>query len=347
MLTQKKWYFRFALLTTLLALCVIVLGAYTRIKDAGLGCPDWPGCYGQLTVPSSSHALAKAKAEFPNHTIEAHKAWPEMIHRYFAGTLATLVFVLTAVGFIHRTKFNIPVVVLAALTVLIIFQAMLGMWTVTLKLLPVVVMGHLLGGFTLAALLWGLTLQTSGWLRQKEYINTNSLRLWATLGLIILAVQVFLGGWTSANYAGIACPDFPFCYGNLWPAMDFEQAFQFWMPVGVDYQGGSLSEEAKTTIQMMHRLGALVTFVYLGIFSLRLIFDNFSPVMRRLGRVLLVLLLSQVTIGIMNVVLKLPLHVAVSHNAVAALLVLTLVAINFSLYTKKQNEVDDASVYAG
>lgn len=339
MLMQNSWYSRLALLTTLLALCVIILGAYTRIKDAGLGCPDWPGCYGQLTVPETSHALAKAKQAYPSHTVEAHKAWPEMIHRYFAASLAILVLVLTLLGFWQKRKFRLAWGLLLTLTLLIIFQAMLGMWTVTLKLLPVVVMGHLLGGFTLAALLWWLTLQSSGWLRQKEFIQTHSLRPWAALGLVVLALQIFLGGWTSANYAGIACPDFPFCYGNLWPAMDFKQALQFWMPVGIDYQGGSLTEEAKITIQMLHRLGALITTLYLGWLGLRLILDNYTQALRYLGGLLLILLLLQVSLGILNVLLKLPLHVAVSHNAVAALLLLSLVSINFHLYAKKMDEL--------
>lgn len=336
MSTQRSWYFRLALVTTLLALCVIVLGAYTRIKDAGLGCPDWPGCYGQLIVPETPHALAKAKEAFPTHTVEAHKAWAEMIHRYFAGTLATLIFILTLVGFIQKRRLQLPVGLLLALASLIIFQALLGMWTVTLKLLPVVVMGHLLGGLTIVALVWLLALHTSGRLRNPLPIQTHGLRPWASFGLIILAVQIMLGGWTSANYAGIACPDFPFCYGNLWPTMDFKQAFQLWMPVGFDYQGGSLSEQAKITIQMMHRLGALITTLYLGWLGLRLIVENYSALLRNLGIILLLLLLAQVGLGIINVLLRLPLHVAVSHNAVAVLLLLTLVTLNFSLYAKKR-----------
>jgi len=338
MLTQNHWYPRLALFTTLLALCVIILGAYTRIKDAGLGCPDWPGCYGQLTVPETAHALAKAKAAFPAHTVEAHKAWPEMIHRYFAATLASLVLFLTISGFIQKRKLQIHGGLLLALTVLIIFQALLGKWTVTLKLLPVVVMGHLLGGFTLAGLLGCLALQTSGWYRGTEFNSVQGLRLFASLGLVILGLQVFLGGWTSANYAGIACPDFPFCYGDLWPKMDFSAALRFWMPVGIDYQGGNLSEEAKITIQMLHRLGALVTFLFLGALSLKLMLDNYTPALRRTGLVLLILLVMQITLGILNVLLKLPLHVAVSHNAIAALLVLTLVAINFAVYVKKMDQ---------
>lgn len=339
MVANRNWYFRLALFTTLLALCVIVLGAYTRIKDAGLGCPDWPGCYGQLTVPKTSHALAQAKQAFPTHTVEPHKAWAEMIHRYFAGTLAMFVLALFVLGLLRFRKLHLSLTLLAALAGVIIFQALLGKWTVTLKLLPVVVMGHLLGGFTMVALLWTLTLQTSGWLQTPTLKQAVELRPWATLGLIILALQIFLGGWTSANYAGIACPDFPFCYGNLWPAMDFGQAFQFLMPVGVDYQGGSLSEEAKITIQMMHRLGALITTLYLGALSLRLLVDSRSVQLRCLGGLLLILLLAQLSLGILNVLLRLSLHVAVSHNLVAALLVLTLVALNFGLYAKKRDSV--------
>lgn len=338
MLTQKRWYFRLALFTTLLALCVIILGAYTRIKDAGLGCPDWPGCYGQLIVPGTPHALAKAQQIFPEHTVEPAKAWAEMIHRYFALSLASVIVILTLAGFIQRRHLQIPLAILFGLAGLIVFQALLGKWTVTLKLLPVIVMGHLLGGLTIIALVWLLVLHTSGWLQNTMPKSALSLRPWALLGLVILAIQITLGGWTSANYAGIACPDFPFCYGNLWPSMDFKQAFQLWMPVGIDYQGGSLTEQAKITIQMMHRLGALLSALYLGGLSLRLIIENYTPSLRNLGMFLLLLLLVQIGLGIINVLLRLPLHVAVTHNAVAVLLLITLVSLNFSFYAAKRDQ---------
>ncbi len=332
MLGKNHWYAQLAFIATLLALCVIVLGAYTRLKDAGLGCPDWPGCYGQLTVPQTPHALLKAQSAFPEHTVEPTKAWPEMIHRYLAGTLALVVTLLTLVGLCRRKAWQLPLGLPIALVGLILFQALLGKWTVTLKLLPVVVMSHLLGGLIVASLVWILALYTLGWLRLGKLGQASKLRPWAVLGLIILSLQVFLGGWTSTNYAGIVCPDFPFCYGESWPAMDFKQAFRLWMPIGPDYQGGNLSEIAKITIQMTHRLGALITTLYVGWLSLRLMQLN-SPALKRLACLTLVLLLLQVGLGIANVLLRMPLHLAVSHNAVATLLVLSVVTINFSLFS--------------
>jgi cytochrome c oxidase assembly protein subunit 15 len=338
MLVANRWYARLALFATVLAVCVIILGAYTRIKDAGLGCPDWPGCYGQLTVPQTAHALAKAQQAFPTATIEPAKAWPEMIHRYLAGGLGIIVMLLTVIGLWRKRAWQLPLGVLLALAGLIVFQGLLGKWTVTLKLLPVVVMSHLLGGLTIAALVWGLALYTLGWLRPTHTEQSQVLRPWAVLGLVILALQIFLGGWTSTNYAGIACPDFPFCYGNPWPAMNFSEAFRLWMPIGPDYQGGNLSENAKITIQMMHRVGALVTALYLGWLSLRLLQVN-NRTLRRLAYLLLILLLVQLGLGIANVLLRLPLHLAVSHNAVAAFLVLTMVSINFSLFVQARGEM--------
>lgn len=326
-------YFWLSLVATILALCVIMLGAYTRLKGAGLGCPDWPGCYGQITVPHTPAELQKAARAFPGAAIQTSKAWPEMIHRYFAGSLELLIFALAIFAFIlRRHDPKQPIIVPSILVLIVILQTLLGMWTVTWKLLPLVVMTHLLGGVTVAALLWWLTLK-SGNLFAFKNINLPQLRFWAILGVIIVAVQIFLGGWTSANYASMACPDFPFCYGNRLPHFEWLHAFNFISPIGTNYQSGVLDISARATIQMMHRVWGLVVLCYVGILSLYLIVRNSARDLRRLGWVMLVLLIIQIVLGILNIKLLLPMAVAIAHTSVAVLLLLSLVTLIYMLYS--------------
>ncbi len=211
---RTTWSERLILLAVILAFCVIGLGAFTRLTDAGLGCPDWPGCYGHLTVPSNIQSLQKIKALFPTQPLVAVKAWAEMVHRYFAGTLgclilATLVVMIRRLKQLKRKKIAFAVF---ALALLLLYQPILGMWTVTLKLLPVVVSQHLLGGMLIVGLLWLL------WLHYDSSGDTAvtdplliKLRPWALLGLVFLFCQIALGAWTSTNYASISCPGFPYC----------------------------------------------------------------------------------------------------------------------------------------
>lgn len=305
---------------TALAFVVVVLGAWVRVSDAGLGCPDWPGCYGQLTWPQRPAEIAHANAAFPANPYDAAKAWREMVHRYAAGTLGVLVLVLAVIAWRRRREPGQPVGAPLALLALIVFQALLGMWTVLWKLHPVIVMGHLLGGFaTVSLLLW-----TALAARRRPYRNPVRLaRGWVVAALVVLGVQVVLGGWTSANYAGLACPDFPTCQGQWWPRADFSAGFDFIHPVGVDYEFGVLDLAARTAIHMTHRLGAIVTVLALLALAAALAWR------RRPGWAALVagLVLLQAGLGIANVLLRLPLPVAVGHNAVAAALVLTLVAL--------------------
>jgi cytochrome c oxidase assembly protein subunit 15 len=331
-LPQRNGYFWLAAFATVLAFCVILLGAYTRLKDAGLGCPDWPGCYGQITVPHTTSEIQQAAKLFPGEKVEAAKAWPEMVHRYFAGTLGLIIFILAIWSIVRKLKYrDQPLWIPLILAAFVIFQAALGMWTVTWKLLPLVVMGHLLGGFTVAALLWWLTLKTGGFL-QSAKISFQQLRPWAWIALIIVALQIFLGGWTSANYASLACTHFPFCNGSLFPPMAFKEAFNFASPIGTNYQGGVLDMAARVTIHMMHRYGALVTFLFVGALSVYLIVSRSEAGLRPIGWIILLLLLLQILLGILNVVLMLPLLVAVAHNGVAALLLLSLVTLLYKLY---------------
>ncbi len=318
---------RLAVIAALLAFCVVVLGAYVRLSDAGLGCPDWPGCYGKLWVEDDVAAHSAAREAYPERPLESAKAWKEMVHRYAAGTLGLLVLALAVQAFRRRAIPGQPVALPFVLLGLVIFQALLGMWTVTLKLLPPVVMGHLLGGMTLLAGLVWLALATRAPSLSERVAMTHGVRGWALAALVALAVQIALGGWTSSNYAALACHDFPTCQDVWWPPMDFAEGFTPWRGIGPDYEGGVLGIEARTAIQVTHRLGALVVFVLVllaGHAALRV--RSFA--VRHLGAVALLLVTVQFALGIANVLMGLPVVVAAAHNGVAALLLVTLLALN-------------------
>lgn len=319
-----------ALAALLLACVVIVLGAYVRLADAGLGCPDWPGCYGHVDVPQSDDAIAVANAAYPERPVEVAKAWKEMVHRYFASGLGLLIVVLAVAAWRRRRikyqQLRLPFLLLA----LVIFQGILGMWTVTWQLKPVVVTAHLLGGFATLALLWWLVLRQGGWWARKTP-QYNWLRPWALLALIVVTAQVALGGWTSANYAALACPDFPTCQASWWPAMDIKEGFVLWRGLGVSYEYGVLESEARVAIHMFHRLGAVVVLLYIIWLAINAMRSTANRPLRICGAVLAGVLLAQIGLGIANVVFYLPLPVAVAHNGGAALLILALVALNHVL----------------
>jgi len=323
-------YLKLAFCTVLLALVVVMLGAYTRLSDAGLGCPDWPGCYGHLTVPETPTEIQKAQNAFPGQIVEAPKAWKEMIHRYFAGALGILILVLAVWAVVRkRTIHTQPVILPILLVLLVAFQVVLGMWTVTWKVLPIVVSAHLLGGFAILALLWYLFLKTNT--KTLQPIQAFYLKPWVVMGLCILIVQIFLGAWTSTTYSALACQDFPYCHGSLFPPLALQQAFQLFQPIGINYEGGVLETPVRITIQMMHRYGAFITALYLGMLGLWIVFANKTEGLRSTAGVLLVLLVLQVLLGIANVMMKLPLSMAVAHNGVAALLLLTLLTLIYKL----------------
>lgn len=318
---------RLTLATALLAFCVVVVGAYVRLSDAGLGCPDWPGCYGHLTVPQNDSALDHARLAYPDKPLESAKAWKEMTHRYLAGTLGLLVLTIFVMVWRKQRRISISPALPSLLLLLVILQALLGMWTVTLLLKPVIVSAHLLGGMTTLALLSWLAYwrQQPAMPAHPGLARHEDLRLWARLGLVVVAVQIFLGGWTSSNYAALACTDFPTCQGHWLPEMDFANAFHMVRELGQSADGGQLSLAALTAIHWTHRLGALLTFFYVGLLALRLMHRHGFG---RLGAAMAALLLLQVTLGISNVLFSLPLPVAVAHNAVAALLLVALVILN-------------------
>ena len=315
------------LLATLLAFGVISLGAYVRLSDAGLGCPDWPGCYGHLIgVPEAAHEQSVALQAFPDKPVETHKAWKEMVHRYFAGTLGLLIVLIAGLSWKHRYALQQSLWLPTLLVGVVGFQALLGMWTVTLLLKPVIVSAHLLGGMaTLALLVWLLLRQRH---RSLNPVPAR-LRLIALLALLGVILQIALGGWVSSNYAALSCSDFPTCLGHWIPEMDFAQAFQMIRELGKTADGASLSGTALVTIHWLHRVGALILALLIGTLSLALYIRS---EWRNWGVFLGIALLAQIGLGIANVLLSLPLPVAVAHNAGAAVLFSATLALNFRLW---------------
>ncbi|MBM7062606.1 COX15/CtaA family protein [Pseudomonas sp. UL073] len=323
---MRKPGFRIALFATALALVVVLLGAYTRLTHAGLGCPDWPGCYGFIHVPKTETQLAHAEARFPDAPVEAQKGWNEMIHRYFAGSLGLLILGLAVHALRQRGRAEQPLKLPVLLLGVVIAQAAFGMWTVTLKLWPQVVTAHLLGGFTTLALLFLLTLRLSGAFAPLPALSAR-LRLLAGAALALVIGQIALGGWVSSNYAAVACIDLPTCHGAWWPPMDFANGFHLSQHIGPNYLGGQLDSDARTAIHFTHRLGALLVSGVLLLLAWRLRAAGLG----RLAALLLLALAAQVSLGVSNVLLHLPLPVAVAHNGGGAGLLLVLVLVNYRL----------------
>jgi heme a synthase len=304
----------------------VMLGAYTRLTDAGLGCPDWPGCYGQLVLPRATDAARMdAQANYPEIPIEAKKAWTEMAHRYAAGTLGIFIMILASVASFGPKEARISPVFSIALIGILLFQAALGMWTVTLQLLPIVVMGHLLGGMTLAAFL--------AWYRWHVSLvlprSVPQWQVWIGLGIAVVSIQIALGGWVSSNYAGLACIGFPTCNQHWLPTFDWVRAFDLFSPLGANYQGGALDLAARVTIQWTHRVWALVTTVYVIGLSVGLLGAKQKKTVRYIAIILIILMLLQCLLGIVNVVYMLPLMIAVLHNGVALLLLISMVSLAY------------------
>jgi len=331
---------RIALIATLFAGVVVMLGAWTRLVDAGLGCPDWPGCYGFLTVPETPEKIALAEARFPEAPVESHKGWPEMIHRYFASSLGLIIIVMTVIAWKasrRNTSESIPLGHVVGLLALVICQGMFGMWTVTLKLWPQVVSAHLLGGFATLSLLFLLVLRTRQWRPVSGSYPTKDMKALvrlAMVGLVMVIAQIFLGAWTAANYAAVACgTEFPGCHGSLWPPMDLKEGFNFFQTIGPNYLGGLIENDARAGIHYMHRLGALLLTFYMCFMVFKVLrSDAASEIAVRTAVYLVALtLIVQLTLGISNVIWLVPLPVAVAHNAVGALLLISVVNLLFQL----------------
>jgi cytochrome c oxidase assembly protein subunit 15 len=329
------------LATATFALClgVVVLGAWVRLSAAGLGCPDWPGCYGHL---SPTGAVAEASATggtLGGAVVEAGKAWKEMIHRYAAGTLGALIVAIASLAILWRREQLVSVPYAVALAGIVILQGLFGALTVTWRLKPIIVTGHLLFGLCTLGMLWWLVLtlyrrRLSGWRHGPAFVGTElpGLRLLALLALLGVILQIALGGWTSSNYAATACPDFPRCQGAWWPVgMDMQGGFVLWHGLGINYEGGVLANAARVAIQFTHRLGAVgltLLLLFVAVRVRRTRADNFA---RRAALLLLVALGLQLLIGAAMVLRGFPLWIATLHNAGAALLLLAAIALNRSL----------------
>ena len=322
------WFQRLATTAAVLAFIVITLGAWVRLTDAGLGCPDWPGCFGQLLVPESEQDLARVADEFDGAVVETGKAWREMIHRYVAATLGLLILALAALGWRNRHDARQPVWIPVLLVGLILFQGMLGMWTVTLLLQPLIVMGHLLGGITILTLLVWLALVTRQGVTRRP--SGDGLRALALAALLVTFAQVALGGWTSTHYAALACPDFPTCQNQWWPDADWSEGFVPWRNIESNFEGGVLLHPARVAIHLTHRVGAVVltTLLLLAIWTIG---RRKGREGRRAAALTGITLALQIAIGVSIVKLGLPLWLGVAHNGNAALLVLSVLTLNYAV----------------
>jgi heme a synthase len=348
------WMRKLALAAVILGFTVVVLGAYVRLTAAGLGCPDWPGCYGHLTPLGAERSVAEGIA-LPGAPLNVTKAWHEMIHRYAASTLGLLIVFIAALGVATRHESATRARYAVALLGIVVVQGVLGMLTVTWQLTPAIVTLHLLFGMTTLALLWWLwlSLRAAGppspsrqsasgsshaapaaprpMRSARRSRSATRVRRLAIVALIVVGVQIALGGWTSSNYAAVACPDFPTCQGSWWPRMDYHDAFVFWRPLGIDYQGGVLSSPARVAIHFTHRMGALVTACVLLAAALAVLSQRSFRASRRAAVAVMIALATQLSIGISMVLRGFPLWLATAHNAGAALTLLAVIALVHSL----------------
>jgi cytochrome c oxidase assembly protein subunit 15 len=322
-LLSSRRFRRLCLAGTLIALCVVVLGAWVRLSHAGLGCPDWPGCYGHLTAGQAAANADAANAAFPDRPVVEHKAFREMFHRFVAGGLVIVIVAIAVFAIANRADPLQPRRLPAALVLLVVFQALLGMWTVTLLLKPLIVVAHLVGGMSVLALTWWLSLEPPA----ASTAGDERVRRWAVAGLVVLALQIGLGGWVSSNYSALACPDFPTCQNSFWPDMDFKDAFVLWRGLGIDYEGGVLDHPARVAIHFTHRLGAILAALVLATVAWLALSRGSTRAVRTAGALLAAVLGVQLVLGPTMVLHALPLALATAHNGVAALLLLAVVAV--------------------
>ena len=310
------------------AFVVIALGAWTRLVDAGLGCPDWPGCYGFVVFPTDAAEIALAESRYPAFPYDINKAIPEVVHRYFAANLGLIAILLTYISFKTKEDKKLRWWSLGLL-VFICCQGLFGYLTVSLKLLPIIVTGHLFGGFFTLSLFFFIFIK-AGNFEVLNKMRVPQLKFISLIALIILLFQIFLGAWTSTNYASLACVDFPTCQGSYLPEMDFKQGFDFSQEVGPNYLYGLLDNSARVAIHYSHRISAIiVTIVFLILIS-KLWFSSAAPLASTIG----ILLLTQISLGIINVIYVLPLYVAIAHNLVAATLLLAIFTVNYLAWKK-------------
>jgi len=322
-------FLKFALVLTLI---VIMLGAWTRLKDAGLGCPDWPFCYGHITVPVSEQSLTRVQERFPDHVVEPEKAWPEMIHRYFASAIGFCILLVAAFMWRRRQESGMPWRHGLALLVLVSVQGAFGAWTVTMKLYPPVVTGHLLLGFATLTMLYLLYLRTANAFPATGQRRPTWLPKLLGLTIVALILQIALGGWTAANYAATVCTDLPICQAGWRDVWTPAEAFRLFRPDDANYEfAPHLDAAAKVTIHASHRMGAFVVTALMLLLIAALMMKTQHTRYRAFAGLLAFGLVVQVVLGVVNVVADLPLWNAVAHNVWAAVLLQMLVALAFAL----------------
>jgi cytochrome c oxidase assembly protein subunit 15 len=327
-----KTYRTLLLATIAMTFALIVLGAYVRLSDAGLGCPDWPGCYGHVTVIHASEHITAAQEANPEGPVTFAKAWKEMIHRYFAGIVGLFILAIAALAWRHRREAGASPVLATVLVGVLFLQAMFGKWTVTMLLKPAIVTGHLIGGLTVLTLLVWLYARTRGPAMPTVSPATRAL---AVVAFVVLAMQISLGGWVSTNYAALACTDLPTCHGEWVPQMDIRNGFHIVRELGQSADGETLTMDALTAIHWMHRVGAIVAALVIGALGFALRAAGHRP----LGTALLGALALQIMLGLANVWFSLPLPLAAAHNGGAAALVILMVLINYRVRATAQQRV--------
>jgi cytochrome c oxidase assembly protein subunit 15 len=336
---MTRGFKQLSLLCIIIAVCVVGLGAFTRLSDAGLGCPDWPGCYGFLHIPTQQADIQAANRAFPERPYEFHKAWPEMVHRYFASTLGLVILLLTFLSW--RSQHKPALGQLTFMSLLVIFQGLLGMWTVTMKLHPLVVMTHLMGGFTTLALT--VSLYTRLHFADASPFTENiksELRGPLLTALSVLLVQIMLGGWTAAQYAATACLELPICHQGWWQQSDFVTGFQFWLHEADNWEYGVLTQEARIAVHAAHRIGAMLATVAV-VWLLIKLWQLKHPLLQRYFWMLGLALVIQLALGVNNIVSKLPLANATAHNLGGAFMfaILASLVTLYLLPTKRHEEM--------
>ncbi len=334
----------FVISTFALTLFLVMMGAWVRLTDAGLGCPDWPGCYGKFTPLHAAKDIAKAVAEQGGEhgPVSMGKAWNEMLHRYLASFVGLLILIMAtwsvfkpipkAGPALARTAsakpatqgWGLPVILLAV----VIMQGMFGMWTVTLDLMPIIVTIHLLGGMITFSLLAWLMNRQFALPRYVDNEPVGRLKPWVLASAVVVVAQIILGGWTSTNYAALACPDLPLCQGQVWPPSDFRLGFTILRELGVDPAGNPITFPALTAIHLTHRIGAIFVLCIVAMTAMRAATAGERP----LGRAIAVILIIQLLLGLSNVWFSLPIWVSVLHNGGAAVLLALLVTLNYRVY---------------
>jgi len=333
--SKSQRFFRLALFSALFSALLLLVSAWGRINEAGLGCPEWPGCYGRLFAPLTAQDVNEARAFFPRQPAEEEKLLKETLYRYFSGALGLLIIRLTVLGWQLKKHVRRQQVLIPALVFVLVFaQVILSILTVKLQHKPLIGMLHLSVGLSTLGLLWWVVLRELRFWRPVTAASSallRGLRPRALIGLLLVIAQIALGGWMSVNYAALACPDFPVCQGTFWPPLNFFDGFALWRDIGLEYEGVLLNLEAATAIHVAHRVGALITVMYVGWLALHTIRVGASSHLCRYGLLVLLLLLAQVSLGIVTVLAHLPVVLAVAHHAVGALLMLSLITFNHAL----------------